>query len=447
MSIDIDSEQAQIIRRLIPLATLPSAQFARLCKQLVVEQKQHGEVLFRRGDEQSDLIYLLNGSINLCTESFKIQTIESGTDSARFAIAHQIPRKIDALAEGRVQFLRLKSDLLRSIQGMPYEESESTMMVEEFEDCDDWMTTLLRSPVFRALPPANLQKIMIGLEEVYFKAGDVIIRQGDPGDYYYIIKKGQVLISRRPYPNAKEIKLLQLGDSDTFGEDALISGSPRNVSITAITDICLLRLSKDEFIALIKQPTLKYIEVDELPGYLRNGAELIDVRGPDEFQSGHLSGSINVPFFSLRMYIKTMNRHHPIVVVCGDGRTSESAAFVLQRNKFNALILRGGLDKLPQEQLKSEQALFNIDDGTETSNLTESAETPASKMLFALEDNTVAELTEAVEPDLQVVVQQLRERCMLLEAEKATLQLKCTSLSRQLKLAKAELGRFKEGGS
>ena len=437
MTVNPQSEEARIIRQLIPLSTLPSNTFARLCAQITIESAEAGQYLFKRGDNNNDLYYLLEGSINLQTESFNIQNIKAGSDSARFAIAHQIPRKVDAISDSRIQFLRLNADMMKKIQETSYKENESTMMVEELEDSDDWVTTLLKSPIFRALPPANLQKILMSLQEIRFNAGDIVIRQDEPGDYYYIIKKGRALISRKPSPTAKEIKLAQISDLDTFGEDAIISGIPRTVSITAITDMCLLRLGKEQFIELIKKPTLKYIEFDKLQELLNANATLIDVRSPDKFKQSHLARSINVPFFSLRMYLKTLNKHHPIILVCKDGRISESAAFILLQHKFNAMILRGGLDHLSPNQLKAEPASFDIDDGTETSNISENIDEKTS-----LQFETPSQTTDkAIE--FSQVLQELKAKCKKLESEKMTLELKCSSLARQLEAAKLELDKLK----
>ena len=440
MTVDIHSEEARIIRQLIPLSTLPTKRFEHLCKQLHIETAESGQYLFRRGDDNSDLYFLLDGSISLQTESFIIETIRADSDSARFAIAHQIPRKVDAIAKSRIQFLRLNTAMMKSTQETSYQENESTMMVDELEDNDDWMTTLLKSPIFRGLPPANLQKILMSLQEIRFNPGDIIIKQGDPGDYYYIIKKGRALISRKPAPTAKEIKLAQLGDLDTFGEDSLLSGEPRNVTITAMTPMCLLRLGKEQFITLIKQPTLSYIQFEDLHAQLADGAELIDVRGPDEFQKSHLPHSINVPFFSLRMYLKTLSRNHPTIVVCKDGRTSESAAFVLMRHKFKALILKGGIAALTDEQLKASPALFKIDEGMGSSQFFE--QTSESPTTSSMEPATQS---QSVALDLRQVLQQLKAKCAALEAEKMTLELKCSSLARQLDAAKSELEKLKGG--
>jgi len=442
MAVDSLSEEGRVIRQLLPLATLPINNFEELCGRLVVQEAESGQYLFRRGDDNPDLFYLLKGSVNLQIDTLKIETINAGSDSARFALAHQIPRKVNVIANGRIRFLRLNADMMKFAQDIPqdvhYEESESFMIVDESAENDDWMTTLLRSPIFRVLPPANLQKILMSLQEIRFKAGEIVIAQGEPGDFYYIIKKGQCLVSRKPAPNAKEIRLGQLSDLDAFGEDALISGQPRNVTITALSDVSLLRLGKEQFVTLIKQPALKYISYPEAQELIFGGAELIDVREPDEYQKHHLPHSINVPFFSLRMQLKTLNRQHPVIVVCRDGKTSETASFILLRHRFNALVLLGGMDAVSADLLNV-PASFQIDDGVETGNFRESGAEAITQTIteeIPVPDDARSQLQ---------LIQKLKSHCGILEADKKALEQRCLALAKQVAALKAELKAARNG--
>ena len=365
MAVDVNSKEGQIIRKLIPLATLPAAPFSEFCAEMTVEQIED-KALFRKGDTDTRLVYLISGEVTLQADDLVIEVIHAESESARFALAHQIPRKIDAVAKGVVRLLRLDADTVNNPPPLIYKEDKSYMVVEESEDgADDWMTALLKTPIFQRLPPANLQKILMNLHGVCFKQGDVIVEQGGMGDYYYLIKSGECLVSRKPTPNSKEIKLAKLVKGDTFGEDALLSDFPRNVTITALTDAVLMQLDKDQFIKLIKEPSLKFVDYDEMQMALKHGANLLDVRSQDEYVVRHLKNSTNVPFFSLRVYIKSLNRDKPVIVVCSNGKTSEAAAFLLLRNKFNALILKGGMQHVSPDP-KNESALFQIDDGVET---------------------------------------------------------------------------------
>lgn len=376
MAVDVNSEDGLLIRKLIPLATLPNIQFTELCAAITVEKILDG-VLFKKGDVDSRLVYLLSGEVSLQAQGLVVETIASSSAAAKFALAHQIPRKVDAVAKGWVRFLKLDAQAAYTQFDTVYPEDNDYMVIEESEgDPDDWMTALLRSPIFQRLPPANLQKILMGLETVNFHPGEIIVEQGGVGDYYYLIKSGHCLLTRKPSPNAKEIKLAQLGKGDTFGEDALLSDVPRNVTVTAITDVVLFRLNKAQFVSLIKEPSLKFVSYNEMQELLSRGAILLDVRSQDEYDIWHLDGSINAPFFTLRMQVKTLSREKPVVVVCENGKVSEAAAFLLLRNKIKAIILHGGMENIAPElkithqaqilRAQPEAAMFKIDDGVET---------------------------------------------------------------------------------
>jgi len=440
MAVDINSEDGQIIRKLIPLVNLPGAQFAKLCADMTVEDIQD-QALFKKGDVDPHLIYLLRGEVLLQAEGLVIEVISADSESARFALAHQIPRKIDAVANGEVRFLRLDAEVVNHPEPLVYREDNSYMVIEEPEDDpDDWMTTLLRSPIFQRLPPANLQKILISLESVRFNKGDTIVAQGDEGDYYYLVKAGKCLLTRKPSPNAKDIKLGELNNGDSFGEDALLSGEPRNVTVTALTDTSLLRLDKSQFTALIKNPSLKFVDYDELLEMLSQGAALLDVRSPDEYATGHLNESVNVPFFTLRMQLKNINREKPVIVVCGNGKASEAAAFLLLRHRFNAMILKGGMENIPRE-LESQTACFDIDDGMET--LVGQVDEQAGDESPASEDGLVRFLKSENE-GLRKINHQLNDKCMRLEVEKEHVEEQCRSLQKQLEKLTHLLAKLKE---
>jgi CRP-like cAMP-binding protein len=447
MTVDVNSEDGLIIRKLIPLATLPGAQFNALCAHITVEEMQDG-FLFKKGDTAPQLIYLIEGKVTLQAAGLVVEVIAADSDSAKFALAHQIPRKIDALANGRVRFLRLNTDIVNNPAPLAYKEDKSSMVIDETDgDPDDWMTALLRSPIFQRLPPANLQKILMGLEAVQFKKGENIVEQGGVGDYYYLIKNGQCLLTRRPSPNAKDIKLAQLANGDTFGEDSLLSGAPRNVTITALTDIVLLRLDKKQFLSLIKEPSLKFVDYAEMREAVRHGSVLLDVRSQDEYEDRHIDGSINAPFFSLRMQLKTLNHEKPVVVVCRDGKISEAAAFLLLRHKIEAMILRGGMESLaptapapdsleayppslpikPNTTLEQENEapLFSADDRG-SSSMQSTVNTSAG----ILEDQIRALKLE--NEALKNTNQQLNDKCIKLEFDKQNADKQCRMLHKQM---------------
>jgi CRP-like cAMP-binding protein/predicted nucleic acid-binding Zn-ribbon protein len=353
MSHAVSAQDAQELRRLIPLNILSGERFQKLCAELGVEEASRGTVLFKQGDDRNEFVYVLSGTVSLQAGGMEMEAITGGTESAKFALAHQIPRKVSAIARNRVRFIRVDSDYVNQ-PGTGTSGTVATYEVSDLpeESTGDWMATLLNSPIFQRLPPANLQLILSNLEEVQVTAGQEIIHQDEPGDYYYVIKKGRCALSRKPSRLAREIKLAELKTCDTFGEDSLISDQPRNVTVTMISDGSLLRLGKEHFLKLVKEPVIATVGLAEGRRMVAAGARWLDVRTSDLFEEGHFPGAINIPFFKLRVDLGTLDRQHPHILVCETGRISEAAAFLLIRNHFEAYVLKGGLASLAPGEIE-----------------------------------------------------------------------------------------------
>ncbi|KZS01555.1 putative cAMP-dependent protein kinase type I regulatory subunit, partial [Daphnia magna] len=80
-------------------------------------------------------------------------------------------------------------------------------------------------------------------------SGTSIIREGDAGDKFYLIRQGEVRVFRGE--EGKEVAILKEGDF--FGEMALLTGQPRNASVEAVTDTVLYELSQEQFRKAIAQ--------------------------------------------------------------------------------------------------------------------------------------------------------------------------------------------------
>ncbi len=366
MAVDPTSTEGLIIRKLIPLASLPCAPLRALCADMVVEEI-HDDFLFKKGDTDNRLVYLLSGTVSLQAQGLIIDTIDAKNEAARFALAHQIPRKIDALAKGAVRFLRLSADVINNPPPLVYQEDDGYIVIEEDEsDSQDWMAALLKAPIFQNLTPANLQKILINLKDIKFSKGATILEQGRTDDYYYLIKSGTCLLTHKPSPEAKEIKLAQIGKGNTLGEDALIFDTPRTETITALTDVALVRLNKQQFIDLIKDPSLRFVDFFEMQQILMTGATMLDIRTASEYRERHLNSSINIPFLSLKARYKMLPSENPVIIIGNDDdKTSEAAAFLLIKHRYSAFVLRGGINDI-SVAAENEAIFFNQVSGFST---------------------------------------------------------------------------------
>jgi rhodanese-related sulfurtransferase len=176
-----------------------------------------------------------------------------------------------------------------------------------------------------------------------YSAGDVIVRQGDEGDFFYVIVSGRCAVSRETPLNREGIRLAELGMGETFGEEALISGATRNATVTMLTDGVLMRLAKDDFNTLLNEPMLRWVDHDQAKEIVAKGGAWLDVRLPSEYEHWHLEPSLNVPLYFIRLKLKSLDPAVPYVVICDNGRRSSAAAYILSERGFDAYVLRGGV--------------------------------------------------------------------------------------------------------
>ena len=344
----------KLLQELVPLNALSQAKFKELSEKIVIEEVRAGRYLFRKGDRDNQSIYLLEGKVNLIDGFRKVTSeVEAGTDICRYPIANQQPRPLSARAVKKVVIAKVDSSLLDVF--VTWDQTSTTEVVEiGVESNQDWMTRILQSKAFIKIPPSMIQSLLIKMETMPVKAGDVIIRQGDSGDYFYTLHEGRCAVTRKEYPDGEEQLLAELGDGDSFGEDALLSDAKRNATVSMLTDGMLMRLAKEDFIELLKNPLVKRVDYEQAAAMVDNGAVWVDVRTPDEYEHGALEDSVNIPLSSLRGELPELIFNSKYIICCDTGRRSESAGFMLSHKGLDVYVLEGGIPHSSSEAADAE---------------------------------------------------------------------------------------------
>ena len=339
------------LRVLSPLDGLKMDNLHALLKNIEMRHVELGETLFKEGDTEERTVYLLSGTIELTKDGEVAKTITGGTEAARIPLAPLLPRHLTAVATSAVDFISIDSELLDVTltwdQTGSYEVGDFRTKLGN--ENTDWMTIFLQNKAFHKIPPANIQTIFTCLQQVNYNAGDTVIKQGDAGDYFYIITRGRCLVTRETSLSKEGIPLAELGVGSSFGEEALISEAKRNATVTMMTDGTLMRLGKDDFRILLIEPLLEWLDHDEAEQVVADGGQWLDVRLPSEFATFHEDGAVNIPLYFLRLKLDTLDPDIKYVVCCDTGRHSSAAAFILNENDFQTVVLKGGLN---QGQLK-----------------------------------------------------------------------------------------------
>ena len=109
---------------------------------------------------------------------------------------------------------------------------------------------LKKCPVFREQTPGELTDISQKMAREEVAAGDVIIRQGDAGDKFYLIREGKVEVIVKDDQGERVVATLETGN--VFGEQALLKDQPRNATVRALENTDLYTLSKENFLAALR---------------------------------------------------------------------------------------------------------------------------------------------------------------------------------------------------
>ncbi len=339
-----------ILKSFVPPSALNAENFQELAGKTFIEDITAGKTIFKEGDTDRQAIYLVDGQAEISSSTGESKTVISGSDIAKHPLVNQQPRKHTATAKVDSKVIRIDSDLLDilltwdQLSGIEVDEIQvDEDGVDDEDDDSDWMTRILQSKAFLQIPPANIQALFMRVQEVPVKAGDAIIKQGEDGDYYYIVKHGKCKVTRSS-KTGSELTLATLGDGDAFGEEALLSEAKRNANIIMTTDGSLMRLSKEDFNELLKEPMLSWVSNEQADALVKDEAAVwVDVRLESEYKNSNIEGSINIPLFMLRLKAQTLDPQKQYILYCNSGRQSSACAYLLSERGLKVHCLKGGL--------------------------------------------------------------------------------------------------------
>lgn len=341
MSLEIDPKQ---IKSFSPINSLNPENAQELVSKITATPIQAGHYIFKKGDMDKVHVYVLSGEVELVQDKKVVKTIKAGSPDGMQPLAHGFPRPVSARAKVATVITRINSDMLDIMLTWDQSGSYSVEPVDEEDEETDWMTRILQTRAFHRIPPANIQAMFMRMESVSFKPGEKVIEQDAEGDYFYIIKEGRCLVTRATPANPNGVKLATLSVGDSFGEEALISDSKRNATITMLSEGHLMRLNKEDFNSLLNEPLLNWVDYDEARKLVDAGAVWFDVRLPTEHKAKHIKGSINIPLIFLRMKANSLDTDKKYVIYCDTGRRSSAASFLLNEKDIETYVLRDGVD-------------------------------------------------------------------------------------------------------
>ncbi|MDL1895044.1 cyclic nucleotide-binding domain-containing protein [Anaerolineae bacterium CFX7] len=239
--------------RAIPLwQDLPEARQLEIARAMRMEDIATGTAVVRQGEAGDTFYIVAQGEFEVDVNGERVRRIVRGDYFGEMALLNHAPRNasVIALQPSRVFALDAKTFdalLARDLQTK-----------KQLETAFAYRAEIAALPLFRELTPSELDLVLTKLQPQTVEAGAQIIRQGEQGDRFYIIRRGRVEVTQ----NGRYISTH--GAGETFGEIALLYNIPRTATVCALEPTELLTLTATDFL-------------DVLARYLKRAEALQDI--------------------------------------------------------------------------------------------------------------------------------------------------------------------------
>ncbi|KAL5290604.1 PRKAR1A family protein [Megaselia abdita] len=196
-----------------------------------------GENIIQQGDEGDNFYVIDQGEVEVYVNGEMVTIISDGGSFGELALIYGTPRAATVKAKTDVKLWGIDRDSYRRI--LMGSTIRKRKMYEEF---------LSRVSILESLDKWERLTVADALELVSFDDAETIVKQGEPGDDFYIIVEGcAVVLQRRAEQGDDPAEVGRLGPSDYFGEIALLLDRPRAATVQARGPLKCVKLDRARF--------------------------------------------------------------------------------------------------------------------------------------------------------------------------------------------------------
>jgi len=225
-----DEQRARLTetsKKIMLLSRLDEDQLRDVLNAMEERSVGEGEVVIQQGDDGDNFYVVDSGNYDIYIDENKVGSYNGTGNFGELALMYNVPRAatIKATTEGVLWSLDRKNFQRIIVKA-------NANKRKQFEDF------LMNLPVLENINEMERSKIADVMESQKFKAGDVIIKQGDvidSGSFVYFLIEGNCSISI--ITNGEEKVVKEIGRGTCFGEVALIKKEPRSATVTATSDV------------------------------------------------------------------------------------------------------------------------------------------------------------------------------------------------------------------
>ncbi len=327
------------LKRTRLFANLPDEGLAALVEQPGVRSGDLAEVI-EAG--HGDLVVLLEGGLHMTARDGSgehLAILSINEEAAEPAILYTIPVGAVVRLTRFSTYLVIEGARLDALVSATHEHQSLDALDDHVRERS---AALIRSGPFKRLTFEQVVRCAEAMQTWKVEAGEDVILEGQPGDFFYVIEQGQAEVVRDGRPVAR------LGAGASFGEEALLREQSRNATVRMVTAGQVLRLAKQDFDRLLKPEMVLEMTPDAALALIERGsAEVVDCRTEPEWELWRLPRARLMPLEQLRERARGLDRSRTYIVYCRTGRRSSAAVFLMRQLGLQAHVLRGGISGWP----------------------------------------------------------------------------------------------------
>jgi CRP-like cAMP-binding protein/RsiW-degrading membrane proteinase PrsW (M82 family) len=211
-----------------------------------------GDAIVREGDPADRWFVIGEGMAavthtDLIGHQVTLAVLGPGESFGERALTDGEPRQATVSALGPLTAYALERSTFREAIGDSTKFSEFTDRLSHRLDVMSIDAALKRASPFAPLSQETVWSLARQMQPQHAHKGEVVIREGDPGDCFYLIRSGRLQVKQR-----RRHRVAVLGPGDSFGEVALLTPSPRTATVYALEESDLLVLTSEAFLSVAR---------------------------------------------------------------------------------------------------------------------------------------------------------------------------------------------------
>jgi len=211
-------------------------------KAMELIEFKSGETIIRQGDEGDYFYIVAEGTCDVwkqdteTSEAKCVMKVRQWDSFGELALIYNTPRAATVKATADCSLWRIDRVTYRHI-----------IMGSQIRKRKLYDSFLEKVPILSSLDPYERLTVADALESCFYKDGDTIIREQEPGDAFYLIVSGAVSVTKKADQEKGVIELTRLGPSAYFGEIALLTDRPRAATVKAVGETKCVKLDRNRF--------------------------------------------------------------------------------------------------------------------------------------------------------------------------------------------------------